>query len=654
MRPFLTAALGIAAWLPLSAQEADPAAVAAAIGQSSHAECSFFGPQHDRFLNLKPGKSNLGALTTQVSALLSAPRAAASTGLPSLPGGGRTFGKGPLAHSDTLIDNFIYAKFQANNVTPADKTNDYEFIRRVTLDLTGRIPTADRVLSFVADTTPTKRANLVDELLASPAWLDKWTMFFGDMYKSAAAEPSAGLNRFVQGRDGFNTWIRNSLTSGKPYDQMARELIASKVNSGNTTYNFTQGELNWIYNGKVTNVTLRQDDFDQMAANVAETFLGIAHMNCLLCHNGRGHLDTLSLWGGSFTRAQAWGFSGFMAHTSIATGDASATNGARYTYPNDAGFPTDYQLNTATGNRPPRTPLPSGSTVKPLYPFSGNGAKAGETYRESMAREVTSDFQFARAAVNYLWAAFFGRGIVDPPNQFDPARLDPANPPPDPWTLQPSHPELLNALAKDFIDSGYNVQHVMRLIANSDTYQLSSYYDPAKWNPDWEPLFARKLVRRLWGEEVADSLAISSNIANSFRNNDLAGTQVSFAMQLAETALEANNAFLAAFLPGNRDDTPRSDAGNIQQALAMMNDSIVMSKLTTGDAKSTNLLARAMNSSNGDSGLIDMLYLNILSRHATAAEKQSGLAFLSTGIHANKAQELMWTLYNKVDFIFNY
>ena len=133
-----------------------------------------------------------------------------------------------------------------------------------------------------------------------------------------------------------------------------------------------------------------------------------------------------------------------------------------------------------------------------------------------MARLVTSDFQFARAAVNYVWAAFFGMGIVDPPDQFDPARLDPNNPPPAPWTLQPSNPDLLNALAEDFIANKYDMKHLMRLIANSNTYQLESQYDPTTWNPNWQPLFARKLVRRLWGEEVADSISLSSNVPNTF------------------------------------------------------------------------------------------------------------------------------------------
>ena len=133
----------------------------------------------------------------------------------------------------------------------------------------------------------------------------------------------------------------------------------------------------------------------------------------------------------------------------------------------------DYRLNTTTGNRPARQPAAFGgrTNVAPVYLFSGRGPAAGENYRVALAREVTSDFQFARAAVNYLWKEFFGIGIVDPPDFFDPMRLDENNPPPAPWTLQPSHPALLRELAQDFISNGYNIKDLMRKLVNSQAYQ---------------------------------------------------------------------------------------------------------------------------------------------------------------------------------------
>ncbi len=633
-------ALGSGIWL-LEAQEMSVA----------HPECTYFGPQRDHFLPRDAKqKFALSDLTTRVTSMLGTANQSGAqpmASMPSAPGGSRT-GSSPSGTAN-LIDYYIWQAFKANGVTPAAPTNDYEFIRRVTLDLTGRIPTADRVATFVADTTPNKRANLIEELLASPQWVDKWTMFYGDLFKNASTWPSTGTSLTIYGRDAFNSYIRNFLQNGVPYNQVASALIGD---SG--TNNFTQGDLNWMINGRVTGTGIPiQDTWDQQAANVADTFLGIAHMNCLLCHDGRNHLTTLSLWGSTFTRYQAWGFSGFLAHTNLQS-PKDATTGQSLWYVNDSAFKTNYALNTTTGNRPPRQPTNGQSAIAPWYPFNGATPNSNEGYRQAMARLVTSDVQFARAAVNYLWAAFFTQGIVDPPDQFDPARLDPNNPPPAGWTLQPSNPDLLNALAEDFIANNYDVKHVMRLIANSNTYQLESQYDPNTWNPNWQPLFARKLVRRLWGEEVADSISLSSNVANSFSVSLATGTTtIPWAMKYPETSIESRP-FLQAFLPGNRDDQPRRPDGAIQQALVQMNDASVMNKLNaTGSGATASLLQNAL-AQTTNSGLINTLYLNILSRNPTAAEVTAATNLLNSGTRSQKAQELMWILYNKVDFLFNY
>jgi hypothetical protein len=385
------------------------------------------------------------------------------------------------------------------NVTPAPPTTDYEFVRRVTLDLTGRIPTTTQVSAFIADTSSTKRADYIESLLASPLWLDKWTIYFGDFFQNNSQNTQ--IVRFQTGVSAFNTYINNSLASGKPYDQMAREIISAQG-----TDSYTQGELNWLVGGYVTGGPT-QDIWDQQTANIADTFLGIAHLNCLLCHNGRGHLDSLSLWGSQTTRLQAWWMSSFLSHVTLPR--TTVSTNVYYWGVVDNSKLANYPLNTLTGNRPARQPVGSVANVAPQYLFGGQTPAKGQAYRDAFAQYVTSDFQFARAAVNFMWAQFFGMGIVDPPDTFDPDRLDPANPPTvpwptdptQPWPLQPSNPQLLNALAQDFINSKYDVKALMREITNSQAYQLSSRYN-GTWNAEWAPLFARKMVRRLWSEEV--------------------------------------------------------------------------------------------------------------------------------------------------------
>src|SRR5262249_50901585 len=139
-----------------------------------------------------------------------------------VPGGSRTYSF-DQQHAAGSIDSYIFGDLQANNITPAPKTTDWEFIRRVTLDLTGPIPAPARVLRVVADTTSDKGAELVDGLLAKPEWVDKWTMFYGDQFRNTITRPSSGVNRFPQGRNAFYQWIKDSLTNGKPFNQMASE-----------------------------------------------------------------------------------------------------------------------------------------------------------------------------------------------------------------------------------------------------------------------------------------------------------------------------------------------------------------------------------------------------------------------------------------------
>jgi hypothetical protein len=259
-----------------------------------------------------------------------------------------------------------------------------------------------------------------------------------------------------------------------------------------------------------------------------------------------------------------------------------------------------------------------------------------------------------------MWAYFFGRGIVDPPDTFDPMRLDPDNPPPDPWTLQPSNARLLNGMAQHFIDTGYDLRQLMRDIVNSDTYQLSANY-PGTWNPAWEQYFARKFVRRLWGEEVLDAVAQATGVFPSLSvqgmSTDTAAYKVNYTMQFPDvrnTSDGTTDGFLDNFLRGNRDDQPRKYDGSILQALSLMNSTLVETKLGMTGATASPLLAQAANLGNTD--LVNKLYLTILSRYPTKDEMSTAMAALPTGgtTRNTAIQDLAWSLFNKVDFVFNY
>jgi hypothetical protein len=633
-------------------------------------DCPFFGPDRERFYTDATRRRSgmapvrrLSATTEGVSGMLG-----------YVPGGSRTYNF-DQAHAPGSIDFFIFGDFQANAIQPAPMATDWEFVRRITLDLTGRIPTPERVLAFVADPAPDKRAKLIEELLAKPEWVDKWTMFFGDLYQNTTVKANTGVVRFAEGRNAFYQWIKSSLSKGKPYSQMAAELIST---TSDNTYN--DGAANFLV-GSVVSMGPVQDIMDQMTATTFDVFMGMTHVNCLLCHNGRGHLDGVNLWAAKTTRYQAWQLASYMSHTSTARVPVTAGNNNIYYWSllnEQKNFTTDYRLSTTTGNRPARQSAvancKSGQpcyTVPPQYILNGTSPKAGSDYRAALAASITGDMQFARATVNYLWAYFFGRGLVDPPDTFDPARLDPDNPPPAPWTLQPSNARLLNALAQHFIDGNFNLKALMREIVNSDTYQLSSRY-PGAWNAAWEPYFARKFVRRLWAEELLDGVVQSSGSLPCATVtagactvpgytvtgwSDLNLANPSYAMQFPDVTNTngGTNGFLDNFLRGNRDDRPRRSDGSILQALSLMNAGLIEGKLAlTGATPSTLLVSAA---ALDDTSAVNKLFLTILSRYPSAAELSTALGSLPgpKGAARNSAiQDLAWSLYNKVDFTFNY
>jgi hypothetical protein len=659
--------LGISGFVMVGVLRSDTAAKVV-----QHAECTFFGADHDKYVNamtqeaIRRGVISAPALTTMAPRSASALTDAVVNGLPPAPPGTRTGSLIDPATSNT-IDSYSFPAMAAANVTPAPATTDYEFIRRVTLDLTGRIPTASQVTTFTADSSPDKRSKYIDSLLASSPWVDKWTQYYGDFFQNNSTN-AQGTRRFQDGVVAFNKYIRDSLTNGKPYDQMAREMIAA---TGTNSY--TQGELNYIVGGVVSgNPPGGADNWDQQTADIASHFLGLSNLNCLLCHNGNGHLNSLNLWGAQTTRMQAWGMASFLSHTpQPGRTTVNGNNNIYYWSVNDNTRLPDYPLNTNTGNRPARQPVGTTKNVSPQYMFTGQSPSAGTNYRVALGQYVTSDFQFARAAVNYMWAQFFGLGIVDPPDQFDPARLDPDNPPSVPWPtdptqswpLQPSNPQLLTALAQDFVNSKFDLKALMREIVNSRTYQLSSRYD-GTWNPAWEPLFARKMVRRLWSEEIHDAITQSSGMMPTYNMGTVFGT-VNWAMQLPEPAglngtPDGNNGavnnFLNAFLRGNRDDQTRRQDGSISQALDLLNDNFVMSRVQLVKAPKGTLLANAQAMPTAQNNqAVNMLFLNVLSRYPSSTEMRTATGNLNnTSTRNAELENLLWSLYNKVDFVFNY
>ncbi len=389
-----------------------------------------------------------------------------------------------------------------------------------------------------------------------------------------------------------------------------------------------------------------QDIYDLMYVNVATQFLGMQLYDCLACHDGRGHLDQLSLAGSRGTRMETWKLAAFFSRVNL----RQAAGAQPQPWLMDERTAGAYNLNTTTGNRTARQPVNGANSVMPEYVFSGQ--RSTNNFREGFSEYLTSDPQFARAAVNYIWAELMGLGIVDPPDSFDLARLDPRNPPPAPWGIQPSHPELLEALAQEFINSGFDLRHIVRLIAQSSTYQLSSRYD-GEWKDTYVPYFARKLVRRLDAEEMHDAIMLATGVGASYAVQGLT-EPVRWAMQLPDTTGGA--AFLNAFGRGNRDNIKRSSEGSILQGLALMNDTFVITRVRTSAANSAtpNIARRMLASGLDNRGIVHEMYLSVLGRYPTASEETGALRHFDGRDRTQAVENVLWALLNKVDFIFNY
>jgi hypothetical protein len=551
-----------------------------------------------------------------------------------------------------FIDDIIFGTMGAAGIRSAPVASDVEFLRRVTLDLTGRVPSGADVVTFIADTNPSKRDAKVDALIGSPEFIDKWTMFLGDLYKNNAQ--STNINRDVHGRDAFYLYLKDAVTTNKPYNQLARELITATGDS------FALGQANWPLGNNIA-MGPAQDTYDGESVNLASMFLGINTVDCLLCHDGARHLDQVNLWGSQQKRQNMWGLSAYFARVRMNRQVVSTTpQVAKYIVTEAA--TGEYQLNTTTGNRVARQPLNGVSVIPPKDPFapvspigSGSGIQPGQTRREALAQDITGNIQFSRAIVNYVWEKFMVQAFVSPSNTFDLARLDPNNPPPAPWTLQPTNPKLLEALAEWFQANQYDLRALMSLITKSTAYQLSATY-PGTWDVSYVPFYARRYVRRLDAEEIHDAVAKATGIAGNYtlQGSDLPPVQ--WAMQFPDTKEPRSNGTVAAFLNsfsrGDRDTTFRRSDGSILQALNMLNSNIILSRIHQAN-QGSHVSAILLQTADSQTILWD-LFLNTLSRGPTNQEIAMFTPMFQQQGNRVAAENLQWLLLNKVDFLFNY
>ena len=503
-----------------------------------------------------------------------------------------------------FIDTAVNAKLESLKINPSDLCTDAEFIRRVSLDITGQPPTAEAVRAFLSDPAESrkKREALVDTLIGSSASSEFWANKFADLLQ---------CNSEILGKKGvwvFRNWIRDQFAANRPFDRFTRDLLLAK---GSTFENPAGNYLR----------ALR--DSGKMTEDISQTFLGV-RFNCNKCHD-----HPFERW----TQNQYYEFGAFFAQVAFKRGtlgrDHIIRSGETYAheqvseeivYPNDQGGEVRHPKNDAVV--PPKVPYGTSRAVVP-----------GEDRREAFAAWLTSPENpyFAKSTVNRFWSYFFGRGIIDPVDD-----IRAGNP--------PSNPALLEALTARFVADGHDVRKLMRHIVTSRTYQLSIV--PNRWNEDDQVNFSHALPRRLSAEQMLDSIAVATGRPLQFSNLP----EGMRAAQLPDGLVPGND-FLSLFGRPKRQsacECERSSNVTLSHALNLINGKTLGECVSRPD----NRFAKLVSEQTDDRKVIEEIYLSCLNRPPTDKEL-SGIRLGQGAQRLEGAQDLAWALINSPAFLFN-
>jgi hypothetical protein len=491
-----------------------------------------------------------------------------------------------------FIDQKIDAKLEKLHIQPSPMADDATFLRRVSLDLTGEIPAPAAIRAFVADTTPTheKRARIIDRLIASPAYVDHWTVKWGDLLQS---------NRKYLGEKGvyeFQDWIRQSIASNKPYDKWVHEMLTARGSS---------------YDNPAANYFRVTREAKPTMEKTTQVFLGV-RMVCTQCHD-----HPFERW----TQNQYYQMSAFFSAVGLRAGYEV---GEEIVYDQRA----DYEM------KHPKT----GRVVKPVFIVSLNNPAPipdDQRRRDALADWVTSRDNpfFAQAIANRIWSYFLGRGIIDPVDD-----IRASNP--------PANPALLEALTKDVIDHDFDLQHLMRNIANSRVYQTS--FVPNEWNAKDRDNFSRAYPRRLTAEELMDAVSTAAGA-----RPDFPGTPEDTDAQQIVDPHVGEEGFLDVFGRPVREtscECERRSDFSLPQALNLVNGATISDAVADPKGR----VARLVLSGKDDKAIVEELYLAALGRFPDAAESERGVKYLAGGAKASRTQDLMWALLNSKGFLYLY
>jgi hypothetical protein len=455
-----------------------------------------------------------------------------------------------------FIDKHVNAKLKKVKTLPSEVCMDAEFIRRVSLDLTGLPPTPEKVREFLSDKSSpkSKRAKLVNELLDSPDFAKYWANKWADLLQ---------CNSEILGEKGvwvFRNWIQDSIAKNIPYDQFVRTLLLARGSS------YQNPEVNYLR-------ALR--DTGKMTEDISQTFLGV-RFNCNKCHD-----HPFEKW----TQNQYYEFGAYFARVGTKNGEMP---GEQIIFTKFDGGEVKH----------PKTDM----DVAPKVPYG----TAKEPPKDGDRRDVFVDWMtskenpfFAKSMANRTWSYFFGRGIIDPVD--DIRGSNPA-----------SNPELLDALTEDFVKAKLDVKHLMRTICNSRTYQLSVVAN--KWNEDDKINFSHASPRRLSAEQLIDAVAVVTGSDSKF-----VGMPKEMRAAEIPDGMVKDNDFLTLFGRPKRQSACECErTGNVtlSHALNLINGNMIGDAVGAKDNRFSKLVEKEKDNKK----VVEEIYLSVLSREPSSEE----------------------------------
>lgn len=503
--------------------------------------------------------------------------------------------------SDNLIDPLVFAKLRALNLPPSATCSDSEFARRSSLDIRGTLPSREEVSQYVADTAPDKRARWIDRLVSSPQYADYFAMKWSAILRNAR-----GPQFFGDASKGttfaFHAWVREAIAENMRYDRFAASLVSAK---GDPAIN---PAVAWYRSRDFNN-----PNSEAIVEDTAQLFLGM-RIQCAKCHH-----HPFERW----SQDDYYGFTSFFSRIGRKASD-------------DPFAPRLYTLASGKATHPDK-----GTSYDPKAlggpEFKDLGPR--DDPRDKLAAWLSQPDNpyFAKALVNRYWKHFFGRGLVEPE---DDMRV--SNP--------PTNGELLDALAAEFVRTGYDLKALVRLIATSDAYARSSVANEN--NARDRQNFARFYPRRLPAEVLLDAIDAVTDSAE-----DYAGLPKGFrAVQLPDEGF--GSYFLEVFGRPKREsvcECERTAEPSLAQRLHLLNSDEIEAKV--GGPRAAEMAKAAESAPEKDAMNVEQLYALCFSRVPDDDERAACLAHLTKArAHGNLKQgyeDLIWTLINSNEFLFN-